>query len=264
MLYLLKGLQTEWIKTRKTFIVWYVILCPLLLAGLILLMFSFRSAADAKTAGNGINFWQFLLIGGYNSLSYLFLPLFIVLLNTMLYAREHQGNMWKHLYALPVPRWSIFGAKSAFSLILLAFSFVCFALFLLATGYLIDVIQPAYKLAKNDNLFTTNLMLAFRVFVSGLGIWAIHNWLSLRFKGVGISMGIAIASIVITPFVMTGADKIGEWRFLYPYIYAFESAMDYQAGKLFDFWQPETYFSLLYMLVFVGVGYWEYSRNGHK
>jgi hypothetical protein len=40
--------------------------------------------------------------------------------------------------------------------------------------------------------------------------------------------------------------------------------MDYQKDKLFEFWQPETYFSLLYMLVFVGVGYWEYSRNGHK
>ncbi len=268
MLYLLKGLQTEWLKTSRTFIVWYVIICPFILAGLMFLVF-WLSGLE-KMAGVGekavdINFWKELIRGGYFSLSNPFLILFIVLLNTMLYAREHQGNMWKHLYALPVPRWSVFGAKSLFAILLLALSLVCFVLFLTLTGYLLDVIKPAYKFASHDNMLGKHSLLAFRIFVSSLGIWAIHNWLSLRFKGFGLSMGIAIISIIVTPFMLLGSAKMKDWVYLYPYLYPYYSAEDF-AGKdnLANLWQPEIYGSLLYAIVFTLLGYWEYNRNRHK
>ena len=183
----------------------------------------------------------------------------------MLYAREHQGNMWKHLYALPVPRWSVFGAKSVYSVLLLLVSFVSFIIFLTVSGYLVDWVKPIYKFSTHDNLLGKHLMLSFRVFIAGLGIWAIHNWLSLRFKGVGISMGIAIASIVVTPLVMMGEGQLKNWIYLYPYLYAFKASLDFESSKeLFSLAQPEVYGSLIYFVAFLFLGYWEYSRNRHK
>jgi lantibiotic transport system permease protein len=267
MLFLFRGLQTEWIKARRSFVVIYVLLCPLLLASLLFLVFYFRPTADIDTAESigKANYWTMLLLGGYNSLSHLFLPLFIVLLNVMLYTREHQGNMWKHLYALPTPRWSVYGAKSLFGLLLLWASFVLFFVFVILVGYSVDLIKPAYKFSQTDMLLTEHLVIAARIFVNSLGIWAIHNWLSLRFKGVGISMGIAIISIVATPLVELGASKMGNWRFLYPYICPSEVMQDMMRSKdLYNWGQLETLSSLAYLFIFLLLGYWEYSRNRHK
>jgi hypothetical protein len=264
MFFLFRGLQTEWIKARRSFILIYIVLCPFLLATLMFLMFYFRSHADAKEMIN-FNFWGMLLIAAYSALAYLFLPMFIVLLNVMLYAREHQGNMWKHLYALPIPRWSVYGAKSLFGVLLLVVSFLLFFVFVISVGYLMDIVKPIYRFSTSDMLIKQHFVVCMRILIGSLGIWAIHNWLSLRFKGVGISMGIAIVSIVATPLVMMGATKMGNWRFLYPYICSFEATLDMQAGKaLYDWWQPETWSSLAYALIFLVLGYWEYSRNRHK
>jgi lantibiotic transport system permease protein len=265
MLFLFRGLQTEWIKARRSFIIIYIILCPFLLATLMFLMLYFRSTVDIETGVGEHNFWRMLLTASYSSLAYLFLPMFIVLLNTMLYAREHQGNMWKHLYALPVPRWSVYGAKSLFGILLLVVSFVLFFIFVIGVGYAVDIFKPVYKFSTSDILLKQHFVVSLRILIGALGIWAIHNWLSLRFKGVGISMGIAIVSVVATPLVMMGAEKMGNWRFLYPYVCAFEATLDMQAGKvLYDWWQPETWSSLAYALIFLVLGYWEYSRNRHK
>jgi lantibiotic transport system permease protein len=268
MLYLLKGIQTEWIKTRQTFVILYVVLCPLLLSVLTFLAFALRTISINPEEGAkipDINYWEMFISGGYATLSYLFLPLFIVLLNTMLYAREHQGNMWKHLYALPVPRWSVFGAKSLYSVILLAVSFVLFIVFLTIAGYLVDFVNPFYKFSTHDNLLGKHLTISVRIFIGGLGIWAIHNWLSLRFKGVGVSMGLAIASIVVTPLVLMGESRMGDWIYVYPYLHAFKASGDFfKSDTLYNFVQLETIGSLCYFLVFLFLGYWEYSRNRHK
>ena len=266
MQYLLSGLQTEWLKTRRTFIVWYVILCPFILAALVFLVFLAKPAPPEHiTAKVAVNHWESLLTGGYMTLTNLFLVLFIVLLNTMLYAREHQGNMWKHLYSLPIPRWSVFAAKSLFAVLLIGVSLLFYVLFLHIAAYTLDVVRPIYHFSATDNLLGKHLVMVARIYIGLLGIWAIHNWLSLRFKGMGLSMGIAIFSIVATPFVLQGAEKMKDWIYVYPYLYPFHAVLDFMAkDTLYNFWQPEMYGSVLYAVAFTLLGYWEYNRNRHK
>jgi lantibiotic transport system permease protein len=268
MHYLWRGLQTEWLKTRRTFIVWYVILCPIFLTGILFLVYANNPffAEQASNLEADINFWDQLITGGYIALSNLFLVLFITLLNTMLYAREHQGNMWKHLYSLPVPRWSVFASKSLFGILLIAFSIAWYVALINLVGYSLDFVRPVFKFATHDNMLGAHLLLAFRMFLSSLGIWAIHNWLSLRFKGMGLSMGIAIVSIVVTPFMIAGKGYLKNWAYCYPYTYPYETILDFMAQheKTTVFWQAETYGSLFCMVAFTLLGYWEYNRNRHK
>jgi lantibiotic transport system permease protein len=263
MKYILKNLRAEFIKSQRTLVYWLMILCPLILAGLVFLIFNAdnqdMTKAMTKSKENPwVKFYQI----HYQILCVLFLPLYIAMANNLIYAKEHQFKMWKHLYALPVPKWSVFVAKSLFSLITLSISFLIYALLIMFSGYLLNYIYPKFIFNQHNLLFFNHLALMLRLFIGALGVWAIHNWLSLRFGNFALSIGIAILSVVITPIVLQSGDKLGSWMFVYPYIYSlsvFQNPNDTKA--VWDFTQTPILLSMGVAVVFSVIGYLEYKRK---
>jgi hypothetical protein len=263
MKYILRSLQTEFIKAKGTLVYWLMVICPLILVGLVFLIFNADSADLIKQmAKSKENPWLKFYQIHYQMLVILFLPLFVAMFNNLLYTKEHQYKTWKHLYALPVPKWSVFAAKSLFSLVLLFTTFLIFAVLLTGSGYLLNLLYPKYTFTTYNPLVINHLGLLLRLFTATLAIWAIHNWLSLRFGSFALSIGLAILSVVVTPIVLQSGNRLGNWVYMYPYTYALASLKDMtKTAVIWNFTDTPILLSVGVAVAASVLGYWEYRRK---
>jgi hypothetical protein len=263
MKYILRNLKTEFIKAQGTLVYWLMLICPLILASLVFLIFNADSADLIKEMSKSkANPWLKFYLLHYQILVALFLPLYVAMFNNLLYTKEHQYKTWKHLYALPVPKWSVFVAKSIFSLLLLLATFVIFLILMTISGYTLSAMYPQFKFRNYDMMLFNHIGLMFRLFIATGAMWAIHNWLSLRFGSFALSIGLAILSVVITPILLQGSAKIGHWIFVYPYTYTLLAIKDIsKSAEIWNFTDTPILLSLTILVVVSCLGYWEYRRK---
>ena len=117
--YLRRALSAETLKLKRTLAVWMVLIAPSVVVALNFVMLldrgeNFMSQADTAwqaLAQNILLFWALMM-----------LPLFVTLETALLGGVDHNSQQWKHLYALPIPRWAIYAAKSIIALALIGAS----------------------------------------------------------------------------------------------------------------------------------------------
>jgi hypothetical protein len=197
-------LAAEWLKLRRTLAFRLAVIAPLLI---VLLQFTVELARGQKLAheedplrgfAQGIlTFWTIIL-----------LPFCAALEAALLAALEHQGDNWKHLLALAIPRIFVFAAKwiAAAGLLLLS-SLVLLAACCAATGLLREVRPgwspaplPVMMIARGVllSLCATNLLLSLQM------------WISLRWRGFipGLATGVIalVVNIIILPGGMFAAN----------------------------------------------------------
>ena len=164
-IHLVRELKSDFIKYRGTLVYWLMVLCPFAIAFLVFLASSMGPAKSLTEAiAKGENPWNHYIITHYRVITIFFFPLYIAMINGMIYAREHRHNAWKHIYTLPVPRWSIEVSKSLFSLIITFSTLIIFSLFIVLSGYLLSIVKPEINMMKYNPLFGFNLFIAIKVF----------------------------------------------------------------------------------------------------
>jgi lantibiotic transport system permease protein len=113
-----RAISAEWLKLKRTLALRLAIGAPLAVVVLNFILYSQRPDA----AGDGLN----PLIGfaqiNLTMWTIVVLPMYAALAAALVASMEHQGDLWKHLFALPVSRRAIFAAKwmAAVGLVLLS------------------------------------------------------------------------------------------------------------------------------------------------
>jgi hypothetical protein len=133
------------------------------------------------------------------------LPLFITLETALLAQTEHSEKHWKHLFALPIPRWAGYAAKwltGAF-LLLLAQGFL--GGLIVATGYLARWLKPDLGFSALAPLGTIALTLG-RVYLIALLMHSIHTWISLRFRSFTVTVGVGMAAAVSNIILISSSE----------------------------------------------------------
>jgi hypothetical protein len=131
----------------------------------------------------------------------LLLPLFVTLEMGLLGALEHNNKTWKQLYALPLPRWSIYAAKQLIGMGIIGLSMVILSLMTIGVGLIGRVFLP-------DLGFDAPipwLPLIQNIALSFLAAWliiSIHLWVSLRWSSFVLAMGVGIVTTVFGVVVM--------------------------------------------------------------
>ncbi|WP_314587477.1 ABC transporter permease [Paenibacillus terrigena] len=121
----------------------------------------------------------------------------ITILSSMLANIEHHTSSWKQLLALPISRYSVFGAKFAVVIFLLTISCILLALGSIALGLMLrfgtDI--PIVDVAK----------LAFYPFIASWPILAFVLWMCMTYRNqsLPITIGVVLAVLSIFP--------ISEW-----------------------------------------------------
>jgi ABC-2 type transport system permease protein len=129
MIDLVRATRVEVLKLRRTLALWASLLVPLAVIAMTTAM-NLSRATGTRFDPDQPNSWESLMLDLVLFLWCLVgLPPFVSLETALLAGLEHRENTWKHLFALPIPRWTIYVPK-----LLVAFALVCFSSLVLAVG----------------------------------------------------------------------------------------------------------------------------------
>ncbi len=208
MLAFIRALSAESLKLRRTLALWLVLLAPLSIAFLSFVLFQQRG--DYMVAGPW-GAWKSLAQNALILWSMLMLPLFVTLESALLAQLEHGNHTWKHLYALPSPRWATYAAKQVVSLAVIAASSAVMIGLIVAAGLVLRLTRPGLG-------FEAALPWRLLAEAGGaglLGAWlsvALHTFVSLRWPSFVVACGVGIMATIAGVVVLQS-----DWALYYPW-----------------------------------------------
>lgn len=151
--------------------------------------------------------WGLLYLASQTVFAPLGLPVLIALLTALVARVEHQRQVWKQLFALPVARPAVFAAKLLLTGLLLAYSLVLFSAALLGAGLALGFAGPPP--------WATLLGRPLLAGLAALPILGVQFYLSYRFSNVFVPL--AAAALLTLPALLV-ANSETYWVF-YPWVY---------------------------------------------
>ena len=141
----------------------------------------------------------------------LMLPLFVTLETGLLTALEHNNKTWKHLYALPLPRWAVYAAKQLIGMGLIGLSMIIMVAMIAGVGRLLDLFKPALGFAASIP-WVTIIQTYLLTYLASWLIISFHLWVSARWPSFVMAMGTGIVATVAGVLVINS-----EWAKFYPW-----------------------------------------------
>ena len=189
---LARAFSAERIKLRRTLALWLALIAPLITVLLRAIEWSQRGEIFLFP---GVNPWERLAQSVIVIWCMLMLPLFVVLETALLAGLEHNENQWKHLFALPIPRWSIYAMKLFIGLLLVGVSSIMLVFGIIITGFMLSNLEPSLGFGSNTIPLSSMLLQVVFVFFASWLILAIHTWVGIRWRSFTGAIGIGIALI---------------------------------------------------------------------
>jgi ABC-2 type transport system permease protein len=200
-------IASEGIKLRRSAPLRLAVAAPLLLFVLqVLSLFGRRNFNQTDPA----RLWRDFLEFGWVMWLGLFVPALVGFEAICLASLEHEGRHWKQLFALPVPRWSVFAVKMLFCGALVG---AAFAGFLAAAVGSVLLFSASRGLHLSGSIPWGVLLVTVTQALAACGLMiVIHTWLSVRFPGFAVPAGVALAALIVG-FLLAGVnpDAFGWW-----------------------------------------------------
>lgn len=216
--------KAEIIKTRRSASFWLSLLGSAVIPLIFFLIYTLKP--EKNYARFESNPWDLHFVQGYQAFSAFLLPMFVILICSLIPQIEFKNNTWKQVFASPQSTGNIFFSKYASILMMVVFLFIMFNVLMVLAGVISNLIYPKYTFLDKSIGWMMLLKLNFKTFVSLLGIVAIQYWLGLRFKNfivpIGIGLGILVASMILSPW--EHVDKL-------PYAFPFLTFMNVSQDK---------------------------------
>lgn len=220
---LARALWAEALKTKRTLALWLAVAAPLSVVGLQTLITYQRRSFYLGREGNA---WIWFGEDLYPYWTWLALPLFIGLQTALVAGLEHRNGQWRRLYALPLSRWTVYGAKQFAGMATIGLSTLCLVGFTLLAGVALRWVEPGFGFGWE---VPWNRLLRFCAGVY-LASWlsiSIHTWVSQRYKSFVVSMSVAAVASV---FAMFAAEA--DWGAIYPWVMPRLAAETYATGEV--------------------------------
>jgi lantibiotic transport system permease protein len=240
---------------------WSAVVLPVIICGFIAVGYFFNSHKLINTPG--VLQWLRYMGSIMGVMGILILPMFVVFITYSVNNMEHRSEMWKSLFSLPLNKWSIYGSKFAFAVILNALCLALFATFIVGSGYLLGNLKPELKF-QDYSITRLAFELHLKLFLSSLGIMSIQFLLSLIWadfiKPMGIGLIGTIAGIIS---VNTG----WKYAFILPYAHPALAIMNNKSREQIPevtFLTNETYVSSAVAIAAFVIGYFIVSKRSVK
>lgn len=207
MISLFRAVHAEILKLKRT-LAFRVIFALPFLVGLLEFFIVWRT----KKFPAGFNLWQTLPTNSFQVWAIFMLPLLITLETALLNGIEHSDKQWKHIFALPVPRHSIYLAKLIVAQALILISTAVLAVLIVIVGVAATYVRT--ELANAGPVpFGWIAKYTLLVWIAGWFIIAIHTWISMRWSGFPIALGAGIGGTFFALFAASAS--IGKY---YPWL----------------------------------------------
>lgn len=249
---LLISLRSEMFKTRRTATFYFTVIA----AALIPFIFLLDVIVDGVSDDNRKDAFNSFVREGFVMLGVAILPMYIILMCTLLAQIEYRNNTWKQVFASPQRISNIFIARFLNVQLLLLFFLLLFNVFMGMVATVIHFADPELKILNQPFNSSGWLMWNVNYYLAVLAMCAIQFWLGLRFRNFLLSVGIGfvmwlIGTLLVMEFKTSKA-------FLFPYTYLPCTIMPkYKSLMPLVHWC-----SVGYMVLFLGIGYFDFRRMG--
>lgn len=137
-----------------------------------------------------------------------FHPLMLALLPALIFRPEHRSKTWRHLHALPTPRWGIYLAKVVYSLVLSAAMLVLVAFLLWVERKVLGAMNPLLALPFHG--LDIARVLGW-LWLGSLPVLALYIWVADRISSLAIPVVFGLVGLLLT-VALTGQDMAQPWR----------------------------------------------------
>jgi len=210
---LILNTSAEFLKVRRTNAIWLTFAGALFIPSVNFL--KLLSRPDIFLSQTKADPWAFMLNDNWAPAASLFLPMYVILVISLVVQIEYTNNTWKQVYASPRSYADIYFSKFFIMSSLVLLWIVLLTFFIVASGYVIEMVNSDYEFASHQIPWKQFSTIAIKMFASTLGMAAIQYWLTLLFKSFVTPIGIGMA-------LLTGGFMIRQWEHIsyYPYIYS--------------------------------------------
>lgn len=207
MIDLVRAIRVEIFKLRRTLALGASIVVPVLVIAMTTAM-NLSRAARTRFDPDQPNGWDSLMLDLVLFLWCLVaLPLFVSLETALLAELEHREDSWKHLFALPLQRWTIYVAKLLIAFCLVGISSLVLAVGTGLEGWIIHTLRPDLGLTQPipwDLIFLRSF--AFVPVV--LLMLTVQTWVAIRWRSFTVAMGLGIGCTVIGIMLLRSLKNI--------------------------------------------------------
>lgn len=239
--------RSELLKIKRTS-VWYALVLLALTAPVIMILSHLDDPAEvARLAAEP---WTRAYRLGGQMFNILLLPLFAVLVCTLLPQLEYRNNAWKQVLASPQSYGQLFLAKLAVPLFLLLLFMLLFNGGLLLAVYVLGLGYPEIRAAEHT--IDWNAVLRFNGQTVGaiLGLLSFQFWMGLRSRSfllpIGLGVGLwMLSGMLVFEYKWAFADRL---PFAFPFLNVHPKFADKVPTML---WYSAGYFLLFLVLAFI-------------
>jgi hypothetical protein len=216
MTLLLRALDAEMLKLKRTIALKMVLLAPAVI--FLLVLFIASQAPFSMVNRYGVrNAWPRLLQLNLRLWALLMMPLFIALESAVVAGLDHAQNQWKSLMARPVPRWTFYTAKLIVLAAMTAASSLVLLGGILLDGAVLPRLQPELVFGFPP---PWSALLHDWANVTGLVFLALtlQHWVSVRWRSFSVAIGTGIVATVVGFFAALATAQIGGgWPRYFPW-----------------------------------------------
>jgi hypothetical protein len=197
---IVRALDAERLKMKRTLALWLAIVVPLSVVGLQFLIVYQRGAGYFRQDGDP---WSQFGWDVFLFFALLMHPLFVALETALLGSLEHRSGQWKHLWALPLPRWTIYAAKQAAGMALIGLSLGLLVVLTVLAGVALRALEPGIGLSA-DVPWKPLLKLGVGAYVASWLLISVQIWIGIRWQNFVAAMGVGV---VATIFGLAAGDS---------------------------------------------------------
>lgn len=225
--YYSSNIKNELIKLKRTFAFWLTIISALVIPLLFFIVYMVKHKNLTPEAG--VNPWDKYMVNQVkNSIPFL-VPMFIVLITSLIIQVEHKSSGIKHLFALPIPKWSVYFSKLTIVIFSIIITYAYFFVAILIFGNLLGLFHPDLGFLDFQPDYLKYIKMLWISFIASLGIVGIQFWLSFRFKNFIVPLGIGMTLVILGLVVSQAPESI-----YFPYAY---NVLNFSLGDK----MPETF-----------------------
>jgi lantibiotic transport system permease protein len=248
--------KSEWIKKRRSFGDWLVWLGAFFIPVIHTILFLVYPG-QLKKLHAAPDFWRNIFIKSWQPMSFMLLPMGIVLAVSLVTQIEFKNNTWKQLHTAPVPFTSIFFSKLAVLLTMLLQLIILFNIGIGLSAVIPALLNksimfPSYPVPVADIAISNG-----KYFIMCLPILALQYLVSLQFKNFLIPIGAGIALVI-------GGMIAFSWEYIYTIPTAYTALFHLQNTMKGPAQQNLLLWSGLYTTLFIVMGYILYLFKKEK
>jgi hypothetical protein len=191
---LVRATRVELLKLRRTLALAVALIVPLVVIVMTTVLVLARDFGPGL--GDRSNPWDTVML---NFVLFLWcivaLGPFVALETALLAGLEHRENGWKHLFALPVSRWSIYAAKLVVAAGLVVLSSLVLDLGFAAEGFVIVTFRPDLGLTLPIP-WSSLLARSIEFTLAAALALAIQSWVATRWRSFPVAAGLGIVGSI--------------------------------------------------------------------